>query len=552
MFLDELVDQDCAEARGQLEAWLRGLAGLKRTYTCAIADAALAGVPAIKTDIYTDLGLGQYDKTGGLFLRIYSVGEPAHFLYGMYTGGERLEENPAYDASTYVRGRVEGAIAPLLAAPSPAFETAKWTRTIPWLSTGTALASVTRQFNYYVVHKNQPAPTAAERNAILGEMEMLLRCLDAAIDLITPVREFGRGLIRAVYEVNLPAPSFPVNWAGAPSALPGGCPLLGLDENYRQAIAALRAGKSVVLIGPPGTGKSELAQWICQTLNAPFDLVTATSDWSTFDTIGGYFPDPMASATNGQEPLSFSPGVVLQSLEKPAWLIIDELNRADIDKAFGEFFTILGGSRKSVALPFKRRTASGLRSVVIGEPVPGDPGAYVYEVPRDWRLIGTMNTFDKASLYQMSYAFMRRFAFIDIPPLHEAEYRHLIENALSELTNPTDSAFHDEMLRLYLALFTPAPNNHVAKLGLLVGPAIPLDMAAYLVQRYEQTSRAARPDEAQAMVLEGLELYLYPQFEGRNQDHADIIRVLADVLALSADEEAATDRRLATWTGGRT
>ena len=38
-----------------------------------------------------------------------------------------------------------------------------------------------------------------------------------------------------------------------------------------------------------------------------------------------------------------------------------------------------------------------------------------YIVPKSWRLLATLNTYDKASLYQMSYAFMRRFAFVHIP-----------------------------------------------------------------------------------------------------------------------------------------
>src|SRR5699024_8593265 len=39
---------------------------------------------------------------------------------------------------------------------------------------------------------------------------------------------------------------------------------------------------------------------------------------------------------------------------------------------------------------------------------------YTYVIPNDWRIIGTMNTVDKASLFEMSYAFMRRFAFIPV------------------------------------------------------------------------------------------------------------------------------------------
>lgn len=61
----------------------------------------------------------------------------------------------------------------------------------------------------------------------------------------------------------------------------------------RQILAALKSGKHIILIGPPGTGKSKLAQEICNKLVGPtnYQMATASSDWSTYETIGGYRPD---------------------------------------------------------------------------------------------------------------------------------------------------------------------------------------------------------------------------------------------------------------------
>ena len=60
----------------------------------------------------------------------------------------------------------------------------------------------------------------------------------------------------------------------------------------RQTSVALKNGKHVILIGPPGTGKSKLAKEVCETYRGKdnYIMATASSDWSTYETIGGYRP----------------------------------------------------------------------------------------------------------------------------------------------------------------------------------------------------------------------------------------------------------------------
>lgn len=112
------------------------------------------------------------------------------------------------------------------------------------------------------------------------------------------------------------------------------------------------------------------------------NLVTATSNWTTYDTIGGYKP-----TQDGQ--LFFDPGLFLQCFKDTndedinEWLIIDEINRADIDKAFGPLFSVLTGDE--TVLPYKADDGS---QIVLKQQVkPKDVArSSHYVVPKDWRM----------------------------------------------------------------------------------------------------------------------------------------------------------------------
>src|SRR5262245_21522948 len=179
---------------------------------------------------------------------------------------------------------------------------------------------------------------------------------------------------------------------------------LSFEDGLLESRAAAICDGHVILTGPPGSAKSTLANLLAEVVKGnEWTPATATAEWTVHDVVGGYMPGPAAS-------LLFEPGLVLDAFDKDRWVVIDELNRADIDKAFGELCTILSGF--AVELP-QRDPNTGDRVTIA--PV-GGAGSYV--VPVSWRMIGTMNTWDKTSLFRLSYAFMRRFAFIEVavPP----------------------------------------------------------------------------------------------------------------------------------------
>ena len=285
------------------------------------------------------------------------------------------------------------------------------------------------------------------------------------------------------------------------------------DEIRRQIEATINSGKNIIFTGPPGTGKTELASALGKTA-CDFDQVadttftTATADWTAFDTIGGHMPE-----TNGGDGIAFQPRVFLRCFRDEAgitneWLIIDEINRADIDKAFGQLFSVLSGD--SVELPYEYKgedveirwvdDEDGLRAVADNEAI--------FPVTPSWRLIATMNTYDKASLYEMSYAFMRRFNFIHVavPTLDKdgaVETEHLnpdVDGNFADVWDFNGLLAEDDLYKHVSTLWYKI-NQHRK-----IGPSIVMDMLEY-VDAYDSDRR----EEALTNALVSL---LFPQMEG--------------------------------------
>ena len=198
----------------------------------------------------------------------------------------------------------------------------------------------------------------------------------------------------------------------APSSLhiPEMSDLLGIDPSvYRQINAALASGKRhIMLYGPPGTGKTTLARHIATVLTGgSWTLVTGSSDWGSQDIIGGYQPVGSGSVT-------FVPGVLLRRFDRP--LIIDELNRCDIDKVIGPLFTVLSGQQTTLPYRLDFKKGDSPQYVILPESKPS-AASHEFAPGPHWRLVATINSIDKAALYQMSYALARRFGwiYVDVP-----------------------------------------------------------------------------------------------------------------------------------------
>lgn len=280
--------------------------------------------------------------------------------------------------------------------------------------------------------------------------------------------------------------SVEASWDFDPELLRDIAGVEGLYEQAFSAAAALRRGKNVVFVGPPGTAKTTLAEQICKLAGMPYTIAPATEQWTTFETIGGYFmmPDDVGKG----EQLDFLPGVMVESIIRKRCLIIDEFNRADIDKAFGEMFTLLTG--QSVTLAFKMRTPGGLKRIRL-MPVAGlvESDVHGIAVPGWWRIIGAMNVSDKGSIKRLSGPFKRRFAMIAVPLPAPEVYSGLLRAAGAATAMPEGIPM-GSLVDILIDLFA-AEGGGFASIGQPMGPAIPLSMIASAAS--EWTMDASRP-----------------------------------------------------------
>jgi MoxR-like ATPase len=199
-----------------------------------------------------------------------------------------------------------------------------------------------------------------------------------------------------VREIDLPAPDevlaarllLPVEW-------------------LRETVDLLNEKRQVILYGPPGTGKTFLAQELCKALvessGGEYAIVQFHPSYSYEDFFEGIRPR-LAQDGSGSVAFDLVSGPLkrLASLAQknpthPYVLIIDEINRANLAKVFGELYFLLEYRGQRVTLQYSDEE---------------------FLLPRNLFLIGTMNTADR-SIALVDAAMRRRFYFQGLFPGEE-------------------------------------------------------------------------------------------------------------------------------------
>lgn len=188
------------------------------------------------------------------------------------------------------------------------------------------------------------------------------------------------------------------------------------EEEYDKLSGILRIKKNIILQGAPGVGKTFVAKRIAFSMMGVKDvervmMVQFHQSYSYEDFIMGFRPSTDGFELKRGAFYNFCKKAEIDG-DNDYFFIIDEINRGNLSKIFGELFMLIENDKRGVSLQLLYSDEK-------------------FSVPKNIYIIGMMNTADR-SLAMLDYALRRRFAFLEIKPGFTTdgfrEYRMSLKN----------------------------------------------------------------------------------------------------------------------------
>lgn len=192
------------------------------------------------------------------------------------------------------------------------------------------------------------------------------------------------------------------------------------EKEYDKLKNLILDKKNIILQGSAGVGKSYAAKRLAYSIigekdNERVKMIQFHQSYSYEDFIMGYRPKNETDGFELKEGVFYKfckEAEIDENKENKYFLIIDEINRGNISKIFGELFMLIEND--------KRGEEYALELVYKDDEK--------FFVPENLYIIGLMNTADR-SLAMLDYALRRRFIFIDIEPaFNKPQFKNDLEN----------------------------------------------------------------------------------------------------------------------------